>query len=182
MSGFKDFLSTILKPFTSKLDKIASGISSFSLSAGKRRTAVALVALVTLALTLFFTISIFGQSTFTRTIGSHGTVTVVGMGVYWDSNCGNAVFSIDWGIIEPGLAKHVTVYVRNEGNDAVTLFLGTENWNPENASNYLKLSWDYAGENIRPDETVQVTLTLLASPDMEGITGFGFDIIISSNG
>ena len=157
-------------------------MSAFSLLVGKRKQKVVmLVGLVTLALTLFFTVSIFGQSTFRRTIGSHGAVEAVGIGVYWDSNCSSTVSSIDWGSVEPGLAKHVTVYLRNEGNDDVTLFLGTENWSSEDAFNYLTLSWDYAGETVRPGETVRVTLSLLASPDMEGITSFGFDIIISCN-
>ena len=61
----------------------------------------------------------------------------------------------------------------------MTLSLGAKNWNPQNASNYLTLKWDYAGETISPDETVQVTLSLLASADIESITDFRFDVIMS---
>jgi len=60
-------------------------------------------------------------------------------------------------------------------------FLGAENWSSENASDYLTLSWDYAGQTIGPDETVQVTLSLLASPDIEDVTDFGFDVILSGS-
>lgn len=180
MSGFKDILFTILKRFTSRLYKIARGISYF-LPAVRRRTAVALVALATLALALLFTISILGQLNFKSNIGSHGTVKAFGAGVYWDGNCNNAVYYIDWGLVDPGLAKNVTFHIRNEGNYPVTLFLDADNWNPENASNYLTLSWDYGGETVSPNENIEVTLHLLASSEIEGITDFSFDVVISGS-
>ena len=162
----------------------------FSLLAGRRRqkvVLVALVALVTFASSLFLLNSIFGQLVFRTTISSHGVVKAFLVGVYWDSNCSVPVSSIDWGLIEPGLASNVTFYVRNEGNYAVTLFLSAENWTPENASNYLSLRWDYVGQIINPSETVQATFSLLASPDIEHIAeehiaDFSFDVIISSSG
>ena len=184
LKEFKDLLRTVLKRFASKLNEIVNRMSAFSLLVGKRRRkAVMLAVLVTIALTFLAFHSIFGQSTFTRTIGSRGAVKAVGdgIGIYWDSNCSSAVSSIDWGSVEPGLSRDVTVYVRNEGNDDVTLFLGTENWSSENASNYLTLIWDYAGETIGPDETVQVRLTLLVSSGVEEISSFSFDVIISVN-
>lgn len=179
--GFEDFLPTVLKRFASKLNEIVNRMYAFSLFVGKekKKVVVMLLVLVVFASALFLFGPILGQLIFTRTIGSHGTVKAFGVGVYWDSGCGNAVSSIDWGLVEPGLASNVTFYIRNEGNYPVTLFLGAENWNPENASNYLTLSWDYAGETVGCDETVQVTLTLLASQDMEGITDFSFDVILS---
>ena len=138
-----------------------------------------LVVLVAFASCLVLFGSILGQLIFTRTIGSGGKVKTFGVGVYWDNGCSNAVFYIDWGLVEPGLASDVTFYVRNEGNYPVALFLGAENWHPENASSYLSLSWDYAGEVIGPGESVRVTLSLVASADIESITDFSFDVILS---
>jgi len=156
----------------------------FSLLARRRRqkvVLVALVALVTLASALFLFNSILGQLLFRKTISSYGTVKAFGVRVYSDSNCSVPVSPIDWGLVEPGLASNVTVYIRNEGNYGVTLFLNADNWTPENASDYLTLTWDYVGQLISPRETVKVTLSLLASPDIEGITSFSFDIIISDS-
>lgn len=178
------FPYTIFKPRCFQAEKMTeSRVNTFIVHRKKKTKGllVALVALVTLISTLFFLNSIFGQLVFRSTIGSHGTVKAFGVGVYWDSNCSSLVSSLDWGLVEPGLASNVTFYIRNEGNYAVILFLGAENWNPENASSYLTLSWDYAGETISPDETVQVTLSLLASPDIEDIVDFSFDVIISGN-
>jgi len=105
----------------------------------------------------------------------------VGVGVYWDNNCGNTVSFVDWGIVEPGSVKNVVVYVRNEGNSPVSLSMFGDNWNPSEASNYMTLSWDYASQTVDPQEVVQTTLTLSTSPSIEGITNFSFDIIIGVN-
>jgi len=156
----------------------------FSLLARRRQKVVlvALVGLVTFACSLFLLNSIFGQLVFRTTISSYGTVKALGVGVYWDSNCSVPVSSIDWGSIEPGSASNVAFYVRNEGNYAATLFLSAENWTPENASHYLSLRWDYVGQIIDSSETAHVTLSLIASPDVEHIVDFGFDVIISCGG
>lgn len=147
----------------------------------RRVVLVALVALLTVAFSLFLFSSILGQMVFRSSFSSYGTVKAFGVGVYWDSNCSKPVPSIDWGLVEPGLASDVTFYIRNEGTFAATLFLGAENWSPENASDYLTLDWDYAGQTISLGETVQVTLSLLASPDIEDISDFGFDVILSGS-
>jgi len=141
-------------------------------------TIVAMVTILSIAFISFH--AILGQSPTALSIGSQGTVKTTGVGVYLDSSCSNAVPFVDWGTIEPDSAKNITVYVRNEGNGAVTLILGTDNWTPSNASNYMTLGWDYADQLIDPQEVIQITLTLSTSPDIEGITNFSFDIIIDA--
>ena len=141
-----------------------------------------LAVLVTFVLALYLVNSLLGQLTFRTTIGSQGAVKTFGVGVYWDSGCSSPVSSVDWGLIESDSAYNVTTYIRNEGNFATTLFLDVENWNPEDASNYLTLTWDYDNETIDPNETVRITLTLLTSSGMEEITSFSFDIVISGVG
>lgn len=107
-----------------------------------------------------------------------GTIEAIGVGVYWDSDCSTEVTSIDWGVVEPGATKKVTVYVRNEGSAPVTLSLETENWNPSDASDYMSLTWNYAGQVIEASMVVQVMLSLAVSDTIEGITSFSFDIVI----
>jgi len=103
-------------------------------------------------------------------------------GVYEDPECSSRVPSVDWGVLEPGSTKNVIVYIRNEGTTAITLSLNATNWNPPNASDYMTLDWDYAGQVINPGEVVQVTLTLSVSPSIEGITSFIFDIVVTGSG
>jgi len=107
------------------------------------------------------------------------TVETVGVGVYWDSGCSNRVSSIEWGTIEAGAVKTVTVYVRNEGDVTISLSLSTTNWSPSTASKYMSLSWNYDGQPINPNGVIPVTLTLSVSPSITGISSFSFDIIIT---
>jgi len=186
---FKVFLLQFLERFVSKLNEAASRISRVRMSmflpfARRRRQKVGLVALVVLATfasSLFLFNSILGQLVFRTTLSSHGAVKTFGVGVYWDSGCSFPVYSLDWGLVDPGSSSDITFHIRNEGNYPVTLFLGAENWNPESASDYLTLNWDYVGQTIDPSETVQVTLSLLASPDMGNLVDFYFDVILGGN-
>ena len=147
-----------------------------------KRLLVVAVVLITLSLAFFAFHSILGQLNQTLSIGSRGTVKAVGVGVYWDSSCSSAVSFVDWGTVEPGSTKNVSIYLRNEGNWVVSLFMFADNWYPSDASNYMVLSWDYAGQAVDPQEVVQTTLTLSASSGIEGITDFSFDIIMGVSG
>ena len=138
--------------------------------------------LVTYALALSLTSNVFSVPQTSRTFSNAGAVMAIGVSVYWDGGCTNAVSSIDWGMLEPGSNKNMAVYIRNEGNSVSTLSMSTSNWNPSDASDYMTLSWDYGGQSINPDEVVQVTFTLSVSASIEGITSFSFDITIVGSG
>jgi len=107
------------------------------------------------------------------------SVIVVGVGVYWDENCTQPVSSVYWGSVAPGTDKKVTVFVRNEGSGVVALSLGSSNWNPQRAADFMSLAWDYAGETVEPSGTVSVTLDLYVSKFVVGVGDFVFDIVIS---
>jgi len=68
--------------------------------------------------------------------------------------------------------------VRNEGNMPGYLSLSAVNWNPPIASSYMTLTWDYKGQVLEPYKSIKVTLTLLISQDIQGITNFNFDTVI----
>jgi len=127
---------------------------------------------------LFLVAGGVAQLTNWRVISSTGNVMSVGVGIYWDDQCVGGVSSINWGVIEPGSSKNVTIYVRNEGNAAVTLSLNTTNWSPAKAPDYMAVSWDYGGQTINPNEVTRVTLTFSVVPNVEGITNYSFDVVI----
>ncbi len=116
-----------------------------------------------------------------ETISNVGSVKAVGVGIYWDSACTNAVSSINWGMLSPGSSKNETIYIRNEGNTTVTLTMTTSNWNPSNASDYIALNWNYNGQPIEVGVVIQATLTLSVSSSIDGITSFSFDITITAS-
>jgi hypothetical protein len=131
-------------------------------------------------------ISIFGSTLSvvqtSRTVANSGAVKGIGVGIYWNSACTNTTSSINWGILDPGSNKTVTVYVRNEGNSAATLSRATQNWNPSTASSYMTLTWNYAGQTLSVNQVLQIRLTLAVSSAVSGITSFSFDIVITATG
>jgi len=116
------------------------------------------------------------------TISSVGTLKAIGIGVYWNESLTSRVNVIDWGVLEPSAKKSFTVYIRNEGNLPLTLSVSTSNWNPPTASNYLTLTWSYAGQTINAGATIKVTLTLTVSESITGINNFNFDITAVGSG
>jgi len=117
-----------------------------------------------------------------KTLSNVGTVKGIGVGIYWNSACTNRTSSINWGLLDPGSNKTVTVYVKNEGNSVVTLSKATQNWNPSTGSSYMTLNWNYVGQPLSVNQVLQTKLTLVVSPTISGITNFSFDITITATG
>lgn len=136
--------------------------------------------LLVISLTLLTSNIINSRLFFSTRIGNQGKVKTIDVGVYWDNNCTNVVSTINWGALTPGSTKNMTIFIKNEGNDIITLFLSTEDWNPQNASRFITLEWDYNGKALNPYETIQVTLNLLVASNTTGIKSFSFDIIIGA--
>ena len=122
---------------------------------------------------------IFGLLSTVLPINTSGVITSADLEAYWDSECTNAVSSINWGTIYPGGSKNVTIYLKNTGNVPLNLSLSTDNWSPSNAGTYLTLTWDYSGGQLQAGGVVQVTLTLTVSSNTQGITNFSFDVVIT---
>jgi len=149
----------------------------------ERVVAGAAVALVLYALAL----SALGPAvssalTGNKTVSNTGSVKGVGVGIYSDQACTNAISSINWGMLDPGSNANKTVFIRNEGNTPATLSVVTSNWNPTNASSYMTLSWNYGGQALNVNQVVQVRLTLSVSTNVKGIASFSFDITITASG
>ncbi|MGQ9460581.1 MAG: dockerin type I domain-containing protein [Candidatus Bathyarchaeaceae archaeon] len=132
--------------------------------------AFAVASLILFAFTLLVT---------TNTITNVSAVEASGVGVYWDSNCAKRISSIDWGTLTPESTKSIVVYIRNEVEERIYLIMSTTNWNPSKASDYITLRWNYTGRQINPGETLQITLTLSISRQIQGITSFSFNILIT---
>lgn len=139
------------------------------------------ISVVTATLTVF-TLYSTGASPFQSvTVPSTGSVTTIGVGVYWDSDYSNEVSSIDWGAVEAGSSKNVTVYIRNEGNTAATLNMTTENRNPVIAESYITFTWDYNEQIVDENSVIKAIFTLSVSPDTIGVTSFSFDIVVGAS-
>lgn len=120
--------------------------------------------------------------TIQTTIPGSGTVKSVGIGVYWDLECTNTTSSLDWGLLEPGSEGDFTLYLKNEGNSALTLNMTSENWSPSHAGGYITVTWNREGQQISPDEVMEAVITLAVSEDVQNVKSFSFDLIISGTG
>ena len=151
------------------------------ISGNETKVAMATLLLVIYALALTVASPVMSPVQRNKTISNLGSITAIGVGIYWNQQATNKVSSIDWGTLEPDSNKSVTVYIKNEGASAVSLSLSISNWNPPNASDYVSLTWDYGGQFINAGEIVQVTFTLSISVSIEGIETFSFDITITAS-
>jgi len=104
-----------------------------------------------------------------------GEIKEIGIGVYSDSSCSSPVPCVDWGDIAPGLSKNITVFVRNEGNTSVTLFMYASNWNPSEADDFVHLTWNYTGEIMEESHVLPVTFSLHVDAGIKGISTVIFD-------
>jgi hypothetical protein len=123
-----------------------------------------------------------GDSSLNRSIVYAESIKGIGTGIYWDQACMNKTLSLDWGQLEAGSSNNLTVYVRNEGNSAVSLLLSTSSWVPSTASGYIALNWSYANQVLKTNEVIPIELTLSISPTIEGTTDFSFVTTVTAIG
>jgi hypothetical protein len=138
-------------------------------------------AFATICIILFVILGIIvGNPGWSIPVAHADYVRGVGVGIYWDQGCTNRTLSLNWGIIEPGSNSTLMVYVRNEGDSAVSLRIATSNWTPSVASGCITLTWTYSGRILNADEVIPMELSLNVSPTVSGITDFSFDTVITT--
>jgi len=174
-------IRTLLKKVSYYLNKRA-GTSNSDLT--KRKFVKATIAVVALILLSGFMLAqVMSAIQISRTISNVGTLKLsVDIGVYWDASFTNRTTAINWGTLDPGTTKSFSIYIRNEGNSALTLSMSTSNWSPSTASNYITLNWNYNGQTVNPNGYVGVTFTLTVSNSIAGVSSFSFDISLVGSG
>ena len=126
--------------------------------------------------------SIIVNSASSRTLAYAHSMKGIGVGIYWEHACTNRTLSLNWGHIKAGSNSTLTVYIKNEGRSAVSLWLRPSSVTPSIALDYMTLTWTYSGRILSVDEVIPVELILNVSPTITGITNFSFDTIITTAG
>jgi hypothetical protein len=81
------------------------------------------------------------------------------------------------------------VYLRNEGNVPITLFLSTSDWAfqdvtgkalTQNCQQYFTLTWNYDNSTIAMNETRPITFTLALSPNITNVAAFSFSLVVTT--
>jgi hypothetical protein len=148
--------------------------------ASTKKAKLIVISLTIAALTLAATT--LAAITINRDIISSGDVTTTpNIGVYCDRECSQNLTTIDWGSIEAGCNTTQTIYVKNIGTADLTLNLGTYDWNPTDADDFLTITWDKTGTRLSGGESIIATLTLTVASNITGINDFSNTITISGS-
>lgn len=141
-----------------------------------QKTTIGIVALLAIMSVI---VSALGVLVATNTFSNSGTINVVGVCVYSDSNCTTLLPSVGWGTVSAGSQATSTIYVKNNGTVPVTLTMATGSWNPGSASSYIGLTWNKQNTVLAAGSSVPAVLTLSVYSNITGITSFTFDITIT---
>jgi hypothetical protein len=141
-----------------------------------------MVLTITVLITSALIASTFALQTIYQNIPGSGSIKGLGVGVYLNQQCTNPASSVAFGLLEPGSSKDFPLYLRNEGNADLTLALTSDNWVPTEAEDYMTLTWNREGQQIGSGDVMSCVLTLSVSSEIQGITTFDLDIIISATG
>jgi hypothetical protein len=141
----------------------------------------AISAVIALAATgIFLTIVTSAVLFSSQNVPLNGTVSAVNVGVYTNADCTINCTNISAGTVSPGSSHTYTVYVKNTGNEPVTLSMTTSGWNPSAANGPITLTWNRNSYTLNAGASISATLTLSVSPSISNsITEFGFNIIIA---
>lgn len=144
------------------------------------------VIIVVIITTILFTSSIyiFGLLTDDKSFLSNimGVSASKDIELYNDKACTTKMNSLDWGTIYPGENITRNAYIRNIGNDDVTLEMETLRWKPQILSNYLTVTWNYQNQIVKRNELIQVTWTLISANNIPQIDAFSVTIRVKSIG
>ena len=115
-----------------------------------------------------------------KNIVQANTINGIGAGIYWDQTCTDTITEFDWGKIQAGSNKTLSIYIRNEDNRPVLLSLSTSNWNPSISTDYMSLKWNYSGQILQINEVIPLQITLTTNSTINGIAEFSFTTTITA--
>ena len=140
-------------------------------------------AMLVLLLLIMLGLMFYMQPAQRNTVHSVSSITSLDgdyIGFYWDTACTKEVTSVDWQQLTPGRTATKTLYCRNVDAVSVVFFgFGTAGWDPQEATRFISSSCHYENVILKPNDVIQVNLTLAVSLSIVGtnITGFSFNYI-----
>ncbi len=100
--------------------------------------------------------------------------------------------SIDWSVegpILPGQTrKSPVIYLRNEGNEPVSLYLSTARWIFRDSEGnilsgdykqFFSLDWDYDYSSLAVGDVRPIIFSLTVLPGLKDVSTFSFDLVIT---
>ena len=108
-----------------------------------------------------------------------GTNQPINIEVYQNQETTQNCTQIRFGIVKPGEPTNQTVHIKNAGTNAVSLSINASDWDPVESGSWLALTWNRAEHILKPNESINATLTLNVNKDAAGFSDFYFNITIT---
>jgi hypothetical protein len=89
------------------------------------------------------------------------------------------ITSLNWDIIQPGIAVTKIMYLKNLNNKTINVVLNCTNWVPEGILKYITVFYNKK-VILSPNSITPYQITLIVSDDITGISDFSFDVLIES--
>lgn len=129
------------------------------------------------------TYGVFGlaNSNKLRNVGQIKTVKIT---AYWDTNMVNQVTVIDWGMMEQGESKSISLFIVSKSNVEISLnmTITSESWIPTHAGDWITVTWNAEGVLVGPKGSTWVTITVHISENIAdaspAIENFEFESIL----
>jgi hypothetical protein len=122
---------------------------------------------------------------YNSTLQTSGTVytKTVNCALYADNTATQPITQINWGSMTPDSAVNVTIYIKNTGNTPCNFTITTNNWTPQNASNWISLTYDLKGaKNVAANTIIPCTLTNSISANITGVTTYSYAVTVTASG
>ena len=115
----------------------------------------------------------------TQQIANRAEMVTIDIGVFWDVTCTQKCDFIDWGSLNPGENKTITVWVKNTGGGPITGSFNTSQWVPPLAGDYISLAWDFGDRPLEPGRVRETHLTIMVARDIHDVEEFYFLITVT---
>lgn len=111
---------------------------------------------------------------------THGRIVAIGIQVFGTSAQTTELTTHEWGDLIAGGSSTLDVWIKNNGTIPVTLGLGSGNWAPLIAQQYITLSWNYApGTILAAGQSTHLVITLSVSPYITQVSDYSVDVILT---
>lgn len=137
------------------------------------------VVVAIIATGILLTATTIGLLSTTQEVPFEGTITTLNVGVFLDPDCAQNCTSMSWGGVYAGDTENKKIYVKNTGNAPIELSMTISDWEPESANGPISMTWNKENYVLEPEQVIEATLTLTILENTDGISDFGYKMLIT---
>ena len=86
---------------------------------------------------------------------------------------------MSWGGVYAGDTETKKIYVKNTGGAPIELSMTITDWEPDSANGPVSMTWNKENSVLEPEEVIEATLTLTILENTDGVSDFGYTMLIT---